>query len=161
MIVNVICIKWGESYDVEYVNNLYCMVKRNISLPFRFICLTDNFKGLLSDIEAKPFYNSQLKGWWSKIEIFRKPLYDFEGPMLFIDLDMLIVDNIDCFFTYYDDFFCMKEDFKTHGFSSCVMRLPVNEYSHIYDNLDLSKIDHALHHSDKNFKKHFEISRSK
>ena len=30
----IICMKWGTKYGAEYVNRLYNMVKRNLTLPF-------------------------------------------------------------------------------------------------------------------------------
>ena len=38
---NVICIKWGDKFGANYVNSLYNMVERNLTLPHRFICFTD------------------------------------------------------------------------------------------------------------------------
>ncbi|MEX2365586.1 MAG: glycosyltransferase, partial [Pseudohongiellaceae bacterium] len=52
--VNILCMKWGTKYDASYVNKLHSMVSRNLSLPFRFICLTDSDEGLDQDIESFP-----------------------------------------------------------------------------------------------------------
>jgi hypothetical protein len=130
------------------------MVKRNITPPFRFVCFTDNTKGIHPSIETKPIEDKSLRGWWTKIEFFKNPLSDIEGPILVLDLDIVIVDNLDCFFEYQPDNFCMKWDYAGHGHSSCVMRFNAREYSHIYDNLDLSQIDHAIDNRNSSFKKH-------
>ena len=45
----VACMKWGDKYGPEYVNRLYNMVERNTTLPFKFICFTDNADGLLPE----------------------------------------------------------------------------------------------------------------
>ena len=34
---NIICMKWGTKYGPEYVNRLASMVKRNITIPYRFV----------------------------------------------------------------------------------------------------------------------------
>ena len=47
---NVLCIKWGNKFPADYVNKLYRMVERHLSLPHRFVCLTDNTTGLNSEI---------------------------------------------------------------------------------------------------------------
>ena len=39
---NVLCIKWGSKYSADYVNNLYSMVERHLSLSHRFVCLCFN-----------------------------------------------------------------------------------------------------------------------
>jgi len=149
---NIVCVKWGKLYSAEYVNNLYCMVKRNTTEPFRFVCFTDDTTGIHSSIETKPLVDKSLKGWWTKIAFFQSPLFDIEGDVLLIDLDMVIVDNIDCFFEHEPERFCMKWDNPGHGHSSCVMRFEANKYSHIYDNLDLSKIAHADDNTKPGFK---------
>jgi len=43
---NVVCYKFGDAYSSEYVNKLYHMCKKNITLPFRFICMTEIIDGI-------------------------------------------------------------------------------------------------------------------
>ena len=52
--VNVMCLKWGNKYGPEYVNRLHNMVKRNLTIPHRFVCFTDDPKGLQEGIETFP-----------------------------------------------------------------------------------------------------------
>lgn len=139
----VVCVKWGSLYDADYVNNLYAMVKRNLTLPFRFVCFTDDPTGFHPDIESKCLPD-HLKGWWGKIYYFKTPLEDITGTVLAIDLDMVIVDNIDCFFEYNPADFVMRNNKPGPGVSSCVMRFDANQYKHIYDELDLDNMDHAI-----------------
>lgn len=51
---NVICIKWGDKFGAEYVNSLYKMVEKNLTVPHRFVCFTDNSDGFLDGIEVRP-----------------------------------------------------------------------------------------------------------
>ena len=51
--INVVCMKWGTMYGPEYVNNLYHMVKRNLTPPFRFVCFTDNGEGIWLSLTEK------------------------------------------------------------------------------------------------------------
>jgi hypothetical protein len=102
-------MKWGTKYSAEYVHILASMVKRNIKVPYRFICMTDDLSGIDPSIETFPikefpepapeYYKCEA---WRKLLLFEKPLYDIEGKILFFDLDLLVVGNIDCFFTYSD-----------------------------------------------------------
>ena len=99
---NVICIKWGTKFDADYVNCLYKMVEKNLTLPHRFVCFTDNSNGLLNGIEVRPLPELNDEGIpdkaWKKLGLFTKDLADLEGEALFLDLDIVIRDNIDCFF---------------------------------------------------------------
>ena len=52
---NAICIKWGTAFGPEYVKRLYSGVRRNLSVPVRFFCMTEIREGLHPDIEgARP-----------------------------------------------------------------------------------------------------------
>jgi hypothetical protein len=118
--VNVLCIKWGSKYGPEYVNKLRSMVARNLSRPHRFVCLTDDRAGIEPDIELHDIPPvgiadfDQRRPWtfghgWLKLTSFADPLYDLAGPTLFIDLDVVIVDSIDCFFEQEGEFLVIKE----------------------------------------------------
>ncbi len=107
---NVVCMKWGAKYSPDYVNILARMVARNITIPYRFICLTDDPAGIEPGVEVRPlpsfpepspcyYKNCQA---WRKLLLFAQPLSDLAGKVLFFDLDVVIVGNIDCFFSYSD-----------------------------------------------------------
>lgn len=105
-------MKWGSKYSPEYVNILYNMVARNLTIPFRFICLTDNAEGIKREVEVFPLpefkepppeYYRFCQAW-QKLSLFSEKLYDVEGKILFLDLDVVIINNIDCFFSFSDKF---------------------------------------------------------
>lgn len=52
----VICAKWGEKFPADEVNRLHRMVRRWISGPLRFVCFTDNPKGLAEQINWRAQY---------------------------------------------------------------------------------------------------------
>ena len=54
MVANIICIKWGTLFGPEYVNRLFSGVRRNLSVPVRFFCMTENSDGFHPDIEVLP-----------------------------------------------------------------------------------------------------------
>ena len=104
----VVCVKWGDRYGVEFVNRLWAMVERNTSRPVRFICLTDDREGIRSEIEcfdlpalpcAPP---ERTSGKWRKLVLWSRELHGITGPLLFIDLDSVVVDSLDGYFTYGD-----------------------------------------------------------
>lgn len=103
---NVICLKWGTRYPAEYTNRLYRAVKKNLSRPFRFLCVTDDPTGLAEGIEAagiasNPGYpDSKWPNLFLKLCLFKDGFADLQGPTLFCDVDLIIMRNIDCFFDY-------------------------------------------------------------
>lgn len=149
--VNVLCIKWGNKYGPDYVNKLYSMVSRNLTLPFRFVCLTDNPEGISPQIEVKDIpkvgfedFDRRLP-WtfahgWLKVTSFAKPLYDLSGPTLFIDLDVVIVDNIDCFFEPDGEFRVIKEwDKSDETGNTSVYRFTIGAHPDLIENLKTNK----------------------
>ncbi len=137
--VNVICMKWGTKFNGPYVNNLFSMVQRHLTIPHRFVCFTDDNTGFLDGVESFPLPLENLsknvvEASWNKVAMFSKQLADLEGPTLFLDLDVLIVNNIDGFFEFEPGAFCMIDDWikETEGNSS-TLRFEVGKYSGILD----------------------------
>lgn len=114
--VNVICMKWGTKYDAVYVNRLASMVRRHLSRPHRFVCFTDDPRGLESGIERQPLPEVELpegipERGWRKLGTFQRGLAGLSGPTLFLDLDVVLVDGIDAFFEYPGEF-CIIRDYR-------------------------------------------------
>jgi hypothetical protein len=135
-------MKWGKLYGPEYVNRLYNMVKRNLTIPHRFVCFTDDATGIDSGVETFPMPEIPLPEShknlpWRKIGLFSPKLADLEGQALFLDLDLVIVGNIDCFFAYEGDF-CIIHNW-THPDrivgNSSVYRFEVGADSYVYDTI--------------------------
>jgi len=100
--MNFACVCYGDKYAVEYVQKLYNMVKRNTTLPINFVVFTDHVKMhkmVEGDIDIRKFPENDLQGWWNKMQLFH-PNVDLPDDTLYMDLDVVITDNIDCFFTY-------------------------------------------------------------
>ena len=104
---NVICLKWGTRYPAAYTNTLYRSVKKHLHRPFRFVCVTDNPEGLDEGIDAQPFPPDPEPdgnhGWpniFAKLAILQDGFANLKGPTLFLDVDVVIMDDIDCFFDY-------------------------------------------------------------
>lgn len=111
---NVVCIKWGTKFDAEYVNRLYRMVKNNLTLPYRFVCFTDDDRGFDKNIEAFPLPPIKLKNegperGWRKLSVFNKQLANLEGQALCLDIDVVIINNINYLFEESGDFRIIKD----------------------------------------------------
>lgn len=96
---NIICVKWGDKFSSEHVNRLYRMAKKNISLPFNFYCWTEDASGIYDEINIVPLDEMlDLKAWWWKLTLFKEN--NLNGINLFLDLDVVIQDNIDHLFDF-------------------------------------------------------------
>lgn len=134
--INVVCIKWGDKYSAEYVNKLYSMVQRHLTLPHRFVCFTDNPEGIDDGIETKELLSNNLEGWWNKLSLFKEDVSDLSGEILFLDLDVVIVSRIDYLFSdRVDEPFLSLEDFiqPKKTFNSSVFRLKIGSCTSVWD----------------------------
>lgn len=121
---NVVCIKWGTVYDADDVNKLYNMVQKNTSYNINFYCFTDNSEELNEKIIAKPLPTLD-----TILEYQHKYAYEKEAALcddnlgglkgqrvVFFDLDVLIISNIDALFTYpKDNLFYIINDWNSKG----------------------------------------------
>ena len=131
-------MKWGDKFPPSYVNKLYGMVSRNLSLPFRFVCFTDNSNNIRGEVEIQPLPDLDLpknapERGWRKLTVFKEKFGGLAGPTLFLDLDVVIVDRIDSFFEKEGDFLIAhdkKRPKKIEGNSS-VFRFDIGAFPEI------------------------------
>jgi hypothetical protein len=137
----VVCLKYGNKYSAEYVNKLYNMVKRNLTLDHEFVCFTEDATGIDPAIRIEPIpLISGVTGWWYK-PMFFNPRLLLRGTLLFFDLDVVIFKNIDYLFTYKPGEFCIIRDFNRFviknydKFNSSIFRLETtqNMHSNVYE----------------------------
>ena len=150
---NIICVLWGAKYTEKYVETLYNMVSRNLTVPFKFYCLTDREPNKFTEnITAIKIPKPQLQHWWNKMHLYN-PKIGLEGNNLYMDLDVVIVGNLDEFFTFgKDEDFCVIHDFgQPHTtINSSVLRYNLKHHSHIYETYISRKDTFDKLHGDQN-----------
>jgi len=111
-----VCVNSGNycGRGAEYVNNLFDMVRRNLSpnIQGKFVCVTDDLEGLHPDIEVVPLPDD-VTGWWGKLYLFKDGLFPKNERMVYFDLDTLIVSNIDEIVAYDGDFATLRDFYAT------------------------------------------------
>jgi hypothetical protein len=110
----VLCMKWGTKYGPEYVNRLYAMVARHLPGSFRFVCLTDRRDGVRAEVECLPIPDLALpdgipERGWKKLTTFEADLHGLRGTALFLDLDVVIVDDLAPFFEHPGEFLIIHD----------------------------------------------------
>lgn len=103
------CVKVGERYGADYVNKLFNMVRKNLTIPHRFVCITDDDDGFDSRIEARAPAVTRW-GWWNLMEFWAVPSWANGLPIAYVGLDTIIRDNIDFILK---DKLTMIEDFSS------------------------------------------------
>lgn len=156
----VVCVKWGNKYDAEYVNRLYRGVQRHLDRRHRFVCFTDDAEGLDDGIETERFPDENLHTWWLKSTIFVAKL--LRGRVLYLDLDTVVVGSLDALFdshtsrttiTVLGTEHMRQENYRRNGYNSSVILWNAPAHAQIYtelvDNFDkissvVYKFDHWL-----------------
>lgn len=138
MSLKVLCVKWGTKFPAEYVNTLFHMVQRNLTLPHRFLCLTDNPDRLdpgIGIVDLQPGFEY----CWNKLELFRPGIFSDEDVLLYFDLDVVIAGNIDDLATFrpQDTFVGLYDwyGFRNPHYNSSVMRFHGNRHGDLYTRL--------------------------
>jgi hypothetical protein len=128
-----VCVRWGTKYSAAYVNRLHKMIARQMRADFVLYCLTDDSRDLDPDIQVLPIRDNNLSGWWHKLSLFRNDFYGLSGDLLYTDLDVVIVDRLDDFFSYCPGEFLISQDLLTGAFNSSVFRFRVGSQTQIWD----------------------------
>ena len=141
-----ITMKWGKKYDADYLNKLYNGIKKNIIKNFTFYCITEISEGLNKEIKIINL-ETKFKGWMKKCILFdEKILNQIESIkenslICFIDLDMIIYNNLDFLTEYKGNFALMKTDDiqcegSHNGYNSSIILYRKNFGRKIYDIMD-------------------------
>ena len=138
--VNVVCMKWGTRYGPEWVDRLYGMVQRNTTWQVRFVCFTDDTRGIRPEVECQPlplvrFDAERIGRYWPKLGLMQANLGGLTGMTLFLDLDLVLLDSLDPFFTLPGRFLLIRDWKDQHlGYgNSSVVRYFVGMEANVLD----------------------------
>jgi len=109
-LITILCIRFGNKYGIHYVQRLRNMIERHITIPYEFVCLTDDPKpieGVRSIVRKNEGY---ARGWWHKVHMF-DPKLPLKGRILYMDLDVVVCNNIDKLATIQRNDFLGIRDF--------------------------------------------------
>ena len=94
-VLKICTVYFKGFYTPDYVSKLYRSLKRNSTVPFEFICLSD------TDVEADlvlPYnHHSAIKKHWHKLKFF-SPQFGGQKPgdeIIVMDIDQVITNNVD------------------------------------------------------------------
>lgn len=138
--VDCACVIHGTAYDWTYVERLYSMLNRHISRGIRLHVYTEESRPVPSPMIKHTLTDWGIKGpklsWWYKMQLFNKD--NFQGQLLYFDLDTVIVDNLDWLVNLPKQQFWAVRDFKhlwkPHfaGINSSVMYWDTNQFDFVW-----------------------------
>ena len=124
--VSVVCFKYNHPtyrtrFTATMVNKLFLMLARNVGddVPFELVCITDDKKGLMSDVCTRPimatFRDLRNPTSLTRPNCYpRLPLFDPTNPyglqeyFLSIDLDAVVTGDVTKFIQHWTDFIVWK-----------------------------------------------------
>jgi len=138
IVINVVCVlrQGGKvNYDAEWVAKLQRAVARNLTVPHRFVCLSDCEVAC----ERIPLDETGT-GFWAKLQLFKPGV--FSEPVLYLDLDTVICSNIDeIVAACQSKTFVMWYEADKHIHSSAMMWWQ-GDHSHLWEIYQSRPLDH-------------------
>lgn len=106
-----LCIRWGTKYGPDYLHRLHRMIARHTTPPWTLWCMTDDPASLPDGVRPLPLLDlgcappTGTFGIWGKSRIWAEDLSGGRGdgprgPVLFMDLDLVVTGSLDGFFTH-------------------------------------------------------------
>jgi hypothetical protein len=143
--IDCACVIYGDAYSWTYVERLYNMLSRHITPGIRMHVYTESSR-IVPDHMIKHVLQDfgklgPRRAWWYKMQLFNTDYHS--GPMLYFDLDTVIVNNIDWIWNLPLTYFWTVCDFKqlwrpTHyGINSSVMWWDTRQFYKIWQQFQL------------------------
>lgn len=113
--LDVACVIHGNGYDWHYVENLYASLPRVLSQPTRFHVYTEHDRSVPPHmikhcLETWPGVSGRKRSWWYKMHLFNSQHH--AGPLLYFDLDVVLVRSLDWISSLSLDYFWICRDFR-------------------------------------------------
>jgi hypothetical protein len=87
-------------YSPDYITRLHDSLRKNSTIDFQFICLSDT--DVKADLVLPYNHNSNIVKHWHKLKFF-SPQFAYQNPgddIIIMDIDQVIVNNIDDLLNY-------------------------------------------------------------
>ena len=93
--LKICTVYYKGTYTPDYVSKLYNSLKRNTTIPFEFICLSDT--DVKADVVLPYNHHSNIVKHWHKLKFF-SPQFANQQPgdeIVIMDIDQVITGNVD------------------------------------------------------------------
>jgi hypothetical protein len=149
--IDCACVIHGSGYSWEYVEKLYNMLMRVFENNIRFHVYTEHDRSvpphMIKHILDDWGISGPKKSWWYKIQLFNPQHYD--GNMLYFDLDMVIVRELDFIRELDPAYFWSIRDFRylqrpaLQTVNSSVMWFNVPQFADVWQKFTARPVDAA------------------
>lgn len=151
--MEIVCFKWKPRpgyrsvFSPETVNTLQRMLARHYQTPHRLTCVTDDPRGIHTDIRVVPLWpdhgdllsphGGKNPSCYRRLKLFSKEAVDLIGPrFVSIDLDCVITGDLSPVFDRPDDFVMWGDtNPKTH-YNGSLMLMSAGSRAIVWDSFD-------------------------
>ena len=113
-VIDCACVIHGDVYSWTYVERLFNMLRRHITPDIRFHVYTEPTRPVPAPMIRHDLTDLGIsgprRGWWYKMQLFNPEHH--AGPLLYFDLDTVILNNIDWIWQQPLKYFWAVRDFK-------------------------------------------------
>jgi hypothetical protein len=154
--IDCACVIHGDAYDWTYVERLHSMLSRHLTPTVRLHVYTETSRAVPDTYIKHGLKDWGISGpkrsWWYKMQLFNPEYHS--GPLLYFDLDTVIVANIDWIWQNDPSCFWAVQDFKylwrpgQTVINTSIMWWDTKKFSQVYEEFskaDLKQITKKYH----------------
>ena len=143
------CLIHGDAYDWCYVDNLWGMLRRHLGSDIQLHVFTEAHRPVPAPYirhDLRPWSQAQgpRRAWWNKLQMVDQG--PFSGPVLYVDLDVVILRDIRWmrdldprqFWTIRDFRWLWRPNYQ--GINSSIMLWSAPEWHHLVQHMDESRL---------------------
>jgi hypothetical protein len=129
--------KGTYEFTPKHVNRLARGLRENLTIPYRFTCITDNPDGLdVSNIRVLPLWNEfrDIGRCFVRLPLYASVMRDVIGERIAnIDLDVAIVGNVDHIFGRTEPFVGYKDTKNPRCYSGALYMMDAGAKAQVYN----------------------------
>ena len=94
--LKICTVYYSDQYTPDYVGKLYDSIRKNCSIPFQSVCISDD-PSVEADIVLPYNHYGDIKKHWHKLKFF-SPNFGYQNPdddIIIMDIDQVITSNVD------------------------------------------------------------------
>ena len=152
-ITDCACVIHGTGYDWMYVDKLYSMLSRNLPGGIRFHVYTEASRPvpphmIKHAVTEWPSVSGPKREWWYKMQLFNTEHH--RGNLLYMDLDVVIIEQLDWILDCHLDYFWTIRDFRYlqqstfSGMNSSIMYWNTERFAHVWEDFNRLNIDDTV-----------------
>jgi hypothetical protein len=131
--LTVVCWKWGYKYTDAHVRNLRAGVARHLTVPHRFVCLSD---GPIGGVETMPLPYRTSHANSRRLWICSREAESLGERLFQIDLDMVVTGDLTPLVERGDPFVIWKSDsvgLNGYALNPSLILMTPGAVSHVWD----------------------------